>query len=386
MKKIGFLVQEDFLTVHYGVRNYFSAIAETCAEADEVDYLVHRCHGEGVDWFACTISVTEQESGCAPCMAFDVERDANFIKLGNVQRFIGENNVGRKVPRGYLRCIGRDLEVENYDLLVITNPWLVDFDGRLPAKKVVGIVHDLVSNLYALSKPTFDFTFSFQHNRGYQYYAKYCDVVLMNSEATERTYLEHYTAAQTRVFPPFPPRAFKDAVYAGEPKENAMLLAAPFDPRKGIESMPVLINGAADRIDTLYIYGMPRCPGDMFDDFFKALRVGQIRYYPYVGDRELIKLYARCRVMLFPSIDEGLGLPLMEAQICGCPVVTTDRPPMNRLARPGSVLLTDDAETDIAAIRTLLAGEDFDYGALSRDAREAFSFRRLAAFMGELTE
>jgi glycosyltransferase involved in cell wall biosynthesis len=35
---------------------------------------------------------------------------------------------------------------------------------------------------------------------------------------------------------------------------------------------------------------------------------------------------------LFPSLAEGFGWPLIEAQACGCPVITTDEPPMNEVA------------------------------------------------------
>src|SRR5258708_28854667 len=34
---------------------------------------------------------------------------------------------------------------------------------------------------------------------------------------------------------------------------------------------------------------------------------------------------------LFPSLAEGFGWPLIEAQACGCPVVTTDEPQMNEV-------------------------------------------------------
>jgi glycosyltransferase involved in cell wall biosynthesis len=35
---------------------------------------------------------------------------------------------------------------------------------------------------------------------------------------------------------------------------------------------------------------------------------------------------------LFPSLAEGFGWPLIEAQACGCPVITTDEAPMNEVA------------------------------------------------------
>lgn len=53
-------------------------------------------------------------------------------------------------------------------------------------------------------------------------------------------------------------------------------------------------------------------------------------------------LYAGARAVLFPSIQEGFGWPIIEAQACGCPVITTDRPPMSDIAGPGALLLDPD--------------------------------------------
>ena len=40
--------------------------------------------------------------------------------------------------------------------------------------------------------------------------------------------------------------------------------------------------------------------------------------------------------MLFPSVQEGFGWPLIEAQACGCPVFTSDLTPMNEIGGPGA--------------------------------------------------
>jgi glycosyltransferase involved in cell wall biosynthesis/ADP-heptose:LPS heptosyltransferase len=44
---------------------------------------------------------------------------------------------------------------------------------------------------------------------------------------------------------------------------------------------------------------------------------------------ELCAAYSAAELLLFPSLQEGFGWPVIEAQACGCAVVTTDRPPMN---------------------------------------------------------
>ena len=51
--------------------------------------------------------------------------------------------------------------------------------------------------------------------------------------------------------------------------------------------------------------------------------------------------YDKCDVVLFPSLFEGLGVPIFEGQAAGKPVITTNREPMNWTAGDGAVLLDD---------------------------------------------
>lgn len=46
----------------------------------------------------------------------------------------------------------------------------------------------------------------------------------------------------------------------------------------------------------------------------------------YLGDDELRALYSACRVMVYPALYEGAGLPTLEAMACGAAVITTDTP------------------------------------------------------------
>lgn len=41
----------------------------------------------------------------------------------------------------------------------------------------------------------------------------------------------------------------------------------------------------------------------------------------FVNEEELVALYKKCDVFIFPSLYEGLGLPILEAMYCGAPVI-----------------------------------------------------------------
>jgi glycosyltransferase involved in cell wall biosynthesis len=44
-----------------------------------------------------------------------------------------------------------------------------------------------------------------------------------------------------------------------------------------------------------------------------------------------VALYNQASALLFPSHAEGFGWPILEALACGCPVITTNRPPMTEV-------------------------------------------------------
>jgi glycosyltransferase involved in cell wall biosynthesis len=76
----------------------------------------------------------------------------------------------------------------------------------------------------------------------------------------------------------------------------------------------------------------------------------------YVSDDELRALYQLCRVFFFPSLYEGLGLPVLEALRCGAPVVASDRSSIPECAGDVSWLFDPGEPAEaVAALRAALA-------------------------------
>jgi glycosyltransferase involved in cell wall biosynthesis len=63
---------------------------------------------------------------------------------------------------------------------------------------------------------------------------------------------------------------------------------------------------------------------------------GQVLFFKGLSNQALQACYSQARVFLLPSLAEGFGWPLIEAQACGCPVITTDAAPMTEVAGPGA--------------------------------------------------
>jgi glycosyltransferase involved in cell wall biosynthesis len=61
-----------------------------------------------------------------------------------------------------------------------------------------------------------------------------------------------------------------------------------------------------------------------------------------ITDEDLRALYSTATMMLFPSLQEGFGWPILEAQACGCPVVTSGRSPMDEVGGNAAIYVNPD--------------------------------------------
>lgn len=69
-----------------------------------------------------------------------------------------------------------------------------------------------------------------------------------------------------------------------------------------------------------------------------------------LSDDQLRTLYSGALALLFPSLEEGFGWPILEAQACGCPVITTARPPMTEVAGGAAILIDPEDAAGAAAV------------------------------------
>jgi glycosyltransferase involved in cell wall biosynthesis len=90
----------------------------------------------------------------------------------------------------------------------------------------------------------------------------------------------------------------------------------------------------------------------------EALVVADAVTFPgYVSDADLEGLYAAAAAFVFPSLNEGFGLPLLEAMARGLPVVTSDRSALPEVAGDAALLVDPESSEQIAAATVRLLAD-----------------------------
>jgi glycosyltransferase involved in cell wall biosynthesis len=67
-----------------------------------------------------------------------------------------------------------------------------------------------------------------------------------------------------------------------------------------------------------------------------------------LNNEQVRALYSRAQALIFPSLYEGFGLPIIEAQACGCPVFASNRAPMTEVGGDAAIYF-DPTKPGLAA-------------------------------------
>ena len=84
---------------------------------------------------------------------------------------------------------------------------------------------------------------------------------------------------------------------------------------------------------------------------------GQVHHRP-ITDATLPAFYQNARAFVFPSLNEGFGLPVLEAFSCGCPAVLSNRSSLPEVAADAAVYFDPDDADAIADAVERVATDD----------------------------
>jgi glycosyltransferase involved in cell wall biosynthesis len=106
---------------------------------------------------------------------------------------------------------------------------------------------------------------------------------------------------------------------------------------------------------------------------------GAVRFLGYAARTDLPALYRQAACLVFPSLFEGFGMPVLEAMACGCPVVCSDSTSLPEIAGGAAVLVDpEDPEALADGVAQVLRERDLRESLIERGRRQAarFSWRR----------
>lgn len=206
------------------------------------------------------------------------------------------------------------------------------------------------------------------------------DLIIVPSQAVRRDVVQHLRVPHDRVavMPHGCEARFNPAADAASPGATAaryglparyLLAVGTLEPRKNLTTLlrafaRLRDNAAVDASLSLVLAG---ARGWLDEPVFRTVRslgLEQAVHVPgFIDDDDLPAVYRGAELVVFPSLYEGFGLPLLEAMACGVPVVASNTSALPEVAG-GAAMLVDPL--DVEGMADTIAGVLRDEALLER--------------------
>ncbi|MEK7092231.1 MAG: glycosyltransferase family 1 protein [Patescibacteria group bacterium] len=214
--------------------------------------------------------------------------------------------------------------------------------------KLVTTVHDLVPLLYPESSHP---KIIAVHKRQLKWVKRECERVIAVSEATKNDIITYLGIPAEKISVVY---EAPDAIYrkvgdkrVGEVKKKFglprhFLLAVGADPRKNLLNVAQALTLIPDAPPLVVVGKRWSHPAKQ-----DPAPRDNILWIGHVSRSELSALYSGAQALIYASLYEGFGLPILEAMACGCPVVTSNISSMPEVAGDAAVLVNPEDVDDI---------------------------------------
>jgi glycosyltransferase involved in cell wall biosynthesis len=282
-------------------------------------------------------------------------------------------------PHRYLRSFKSKLPA-NVRRALLCEPWFPRernfFHGlnqRLPDmrfRKTVSTFHDLFVLTGDYSTPEFRRRFAEQARRA----AAESDAIITVSEFTARQVEKLLGVERTRLHvvhhgtnrPGLSPSVMRENIVlnvgAIQHRKNIARLVGAFE--RSLPGWKLVLAGSAG-------YGA----SEIFKRIETSRRRGDIEVLGYVDRETLGRWYNRARVFAFPSLDEGFGMPVLEAMSAGVPVLAANRAALPEVCGDAALLVDpEDVEAMAAALEQLMTDDGLRERLIVRGSDRAAQF------------
>ncbi|WP_282135685.1 glycosyltransferase family 4 protein [Seonamhaeicola maritimus] len=167
--------------------------------------------------------------------------------------------------------------------------------------------------------------------------------------------------------------------------ENYFLHIANKDPRKNTKKVLMAFKDFLERTTSKQKLLMLGCKDA--DLKISLNEIGAIDLYNhiiltgYVSDEDLPVIYKLSQLLLFPSLREGFGIPIIEAMACGVPVITSNTSSMPEVAGNAAHLIDPNKIEDISSgMLKIVSDQNYKNMLIQRGLKRSkeFSWKKMA--------
>lgn len=301
-----------------------------------------------------------------------IGKDHEFVLLGYALRRFKDLTLANKryhLPPRLMEFLWNDLHIMPVERLIGPVDVFHAWDYLQPPTKrakIVTTVHDLTTLKFPMyHHPS---TVDAQKDR-LRWVKKEADLVIADSVATKQDLIELLGFAEDQIVVTYLAAGKQFSEFRRRSQEFREENIARVRARFGIEGRYILSLGTIEPRKNLKriidAFAMFRSRNSGIDVLVIAGQVGWgeelqpmagVRIVGKVPGSDLPSLYAGADTLVYASLYEGFGLPVLEAMAVGCPVVVSDRGSLKEVAGNAAVLVDpEDIDSIAFGIETALA-------------------------------
>jgi glycosyltransferase involved in cell wall biosynthesis len=192
------------------------------------------------------------------------------------------------------------------------------------------------------------------------------------SNSTKDDIIKHYKIDPTKIsvtymgynqetFKPQSKASIDKAKTKYKIKGDYIVFVGTLQPRKNIERLIEAFAQIRKTVDNLSLVIVGK-KGWLYDSIFQKVKdlnlMQGVIFTNYVPEEDLTALISGSKLYVLPSLYEGFGIPVIEAQACGVPVAVSGTSSLPEIAGDSGILIDPQSVDSIAvAIKNILSDE-----------------------------
>lgn len=308
----------------------------------------------GVQRFALEISRTLKEiSG---------EENIQFFAPKNIQLYSEANELNVQIIGSHTGHLWEQLDLPRH-LKTLGNPILLNFCNTAPIfyKNKLSTLHDIT---YIRYPQTFSKSFRYFYQVMMPLVLKTSKHIFTVSEFSKKEISEYYHTTKEKISVVYNAvgKTFHPQIDENLKKENYLLAVSSIKENKNFGMILKAFKKVSKQKSNLKLFIVGDLKNGNFSNIDLSLFINnpRIKLLGRVSDVQLVKLYSNAIAFLFPSLYEGFGIPVLEAQACGCPVVSSNVSSMPEVLNNSGALINPTSIDDLVnAINNIVDNNDY---------------------------